>query len=133
MSDPERARDAGYDDVLDAIEQDEGYYLECENDHGWLPPRRVCETCGSRSFETRPLPANGTVLAMTTVHVAPPQYEGDTPYVVAIVDFEEIRIAGRVIGDTDGEIARGDAVSPVVAESESAGERLLGFEVRERA
>ena len=42
------ARDGAYDDFLDAIEAGEGYYLECENGHGWLPPRRVCPECGSR-------------------------------------------------------------------------------------
>src|SRR6056297_1929720 len=32
--------DEGYDDWLDAIEDGDGYYLECENGHGSLPPRR---------------------------------------------------------------------------------------------
>lgn len=122
------ARDGGYDDVLDAIEDGRGYFLVCENGHGWLPPRRICETCGSREFNKRDLPAEGEVLAKTTIHVAPPRYEGDTPYVVAVVDLGEIRVSGRVV-DSEAAVATGDTVTPRVVESESAGERLLGFEV----
>lgn len=132
MTEESRARDAGYDDVLDAIEAGDGYFLVCENGHGWLPPRRICETCGSREFDERALPAEGEVIAKTTIHVAPPRYEEDTPYVVAVVDLGEIRVSGRVVG-SETAVATGETVSPCVAESKSAGERLLGFEVLERA
>jgi uncharacterized OB-fold protein len=77
MSD--KARDGQYDDLLDAIADGEGYYVECANGHGWLPPRRVCPECGSRELAETPLPGSGEVATYTTVSVATPQFSADTP------------------------------------------------------
>jgi uncharacterized OB-fold protein len=48
--------------------------------------RNACARCGKGSFETRPLPGEGTVRSFTIVHRAAPGVP--TPYVSAIVDLE---------------------------------------------
>ena len=128
MTNPE-VRDAGYDDFLDALADGEGYYLECENGHGALPPRRVCPHCGSRELVERTLPETGTVDSYTVVHVATPSFADEAPYVVAVVDFGAVRLTGQVRADPD-DIENGLDVAPDVGESETTGERLLTFELR---
>lgn len=132
MSD-ETARDAGYDDFLDAIEEGDGYGLVCSNGHGWVPPRRVCPTCGSRKFSESDLPDTGEVIARTTIHVAAPQFEEDTPYVLAIVDLGPLSVTGQVRREGSGEVHRGLEVSPTLLESATDGSRFLGFEPVETA
>lgn len=94
--DTERVRNAGYDDWLDALDSDEGYYLECGNGHGLLPPRRVCPNCGSPDITEEPLPESGTVVAQTTVHVPAPSFQGGAPYTTAVVEFGPVQITGQV-------------------------------------
>jgi uncharacterized OB-fold protein len=47
--------------------------------------RNACAKCGQRTFESRPLPSEGTVRSFTIVHRAAPGVP--TPYVSAIVDL----------------------------------------------
>jgi uncharacterized OB-fold protein len=119
-------RDAGYDDWLDALESSDGYYLECANGHGSLPPRRVCPHCASRELTEEPLPETGTVESHTTIHVATPSFVDDAPYVTAVVDVGPVRLTGQVVDGDD--VENGTAVAPFVGQSETTGERLLCFE-----
>ena len=124
------ARDGAYDDLLDAIAEDEGYYLECANGHGWLPPRRVCPDCGSRDLEATPLPDAGEVVTYTTVAVATPQFSEDAPYVTAIADFDGVGLTGVVRGIDPDEVEIGLTVGVTVGERETTGDRLVVFEPR---
>jgi len=117
-------RDAGYDDLLDAIEADEPYYLACPADHGSLPPRRVCPDCGATDLEERPLPEDGTVVTHTVVRVAAPAFEGDVPYVTAIADFGPVRLTGLLRDIRPEEAETGVAVAPDTGEN-AAGDRVL--------
>ncbi|WP_459192540.1 Zn-ribbon domain-containing OB-fold protein [Halosimplex sp. J119] len=128
MSD--RARDGAYDDLLDAIEEGEGYYVECENGHGWLPPRRVCPECGSRELTETPFPDSGEVATYTTVAVATPQFSEDTPYTTAIVDYGPVRVTGLVRGVDPEEIEVGMPVGIDVGQRETTGDRAIVFRPR---
>ncbi|MFT4883241.1 MAG: putative OB-fold protein [Natronomonas sp.] len=119
-------RHDGYDDLLDAIEEGDGYYLACPNGHGTVPPRRVCPDCGSRELTEQPLPESGEILAATTISVSGPQFEADTPYVTAIADFGDVRLTGIVRG-TDTEPAPGDAVVIDIGETATENDRALVF------
>lgn len=129
MSDPEsgaeRVRDEGYDDLLDAIAEGEGFYLECSEGHGWLPPRRVCPECGATDLEEVGLPEVGVVETCTTVHVAGPAFVDDAPYVTAVADFGNVRLTGVVRGVDAEDVAVGMEVTAEVGETETAGERVL--------
>ncbi|WP_327051370.1 Zn-ribbon domain-containing OB-fold protein [Halomicrococcus gelatinilyticus] len=127
--------DEGYDDWLDAVEDGDGFYLECENGHGSLPPRRVCPDCGATDLAEAPLPDAGEVATFTEIAVAPPSFEDETPYVTAVVDFGPVRLTGQV-RDADGaelvgdDVAVGMTVAPAVGETQTTGERVLVFEPR---
>lgn len=125
MSD--RARDGAYDDLLDAIAAGEGYYLACANDHGLLPPRRVCPYCGSRDLAETPLPDSGEVATYTTVSVPTPGFSEDAPYVTAIADFGPLRITGIVRGIDPEDVAVGLTVGVDVGERATTGDRAIVF------
>ena len=121
----------GYDAWLAAIDAGAAYYLDCENGHGSLPPGRVCPRCGSTDLEETDLPETGTVETFTVVHVGPPSFEDDAPYVTAVADFGPVRLTGQVRGANASEdVTVGETVSASVGESETTGERVLLFESR---
>mgnify|MGYP000642799807 CR=1 FL=1 len=128
MSD--KARDGEYDDLLDAIEDGEGYYVECANGHGWLPPRRVCPECGDRELSETTFPDSGEVATYTTVSVATPQFSADTPYTTAIVDYGPVRVTGLLRGVDADDIEVGMPVGIDVGERETTGDRAIVFRPR---
>jgi len=126
----DKARDGAFDDWLDAIEAGSEYYVECENGHGWLPPRRVCPDCGSRDLSETPLPDAGEVATFTEVSVATPQFSADTPYVTAIVDYGPVRVTG-LLRDVDPDAVEvGTPVGIDVGERETTGDRAVVFRPR---
>jgi hypothetical protein len=120
-------RDDGYDDLLEAIEEVEGFYLACENGHGYLPPRRVCPDCGSADLEETPLAETGEVVTRTVVHVPPPRFADDAPYATLVAEFGPVRVTGIVL-DAETTPDVGDEVRPVVEVSATRGDRVLAFE-----
>ena len=126
----ERGRDGGYDDWLDALEDGDGYYLECSNGHGWLPPRRVCPDCGSRDLSEAPLLDSGEIATHTTVSVATPQFADDAPYVTAIADFGPVALTGIVRGVDPADVTTGDVVGVDVGQRRTTGDRAVVFRPR---
>lgn len=126
----EPVRDSGYDDLLDAIEEGEGYYLECPDGHGSLPPRRLCPECGDPELTEEPLPESGEIDTYTVTHVPTPDFGDDAPYALAVVNFGPVRLTGQLQGvDTDA-VETGQVVGVDVANSETTGQRLLVFRER---
>lgn len=126
----ESTPDGAYDAWLDAIEDGDGYYVECANGHGWLPPRRVCPDCGSRDLSEEPLPDSGEIVTHSTITVPTPQFESDAPYVTAIVDFGPVSVTGLVRGVDPEEVSMGDVVGVEVGERETTGDRAVVFRPR---
>lgn len=126
----ESARNAGYDDWLDAIESGGGYYVKCEKGHGSLPPRRACPQCGSQVLTEEPLPETGEIETVTVVRVGTPDFSEDTPYATAVVSFGGVRLTGQVRGIEFDEIESGTTVAAGVGRTATTGERVLVFEPR---
>ena len=129
MSDSAPAGDAGYDEWADAL-ADAGYYLTCPAGHGSLPPRRVCPECGDDSLSEESLPETGEVVTFSEVHVAPPDFAEQTPYVTAVVDFGPVRLTGIVCGIDADDVEIGAQVAVDVARNEATGNRLVVFRPR---
>jgi len=122
--DPEAAGDEGYDEWLAAVDEGEGYYLRCPQEHGSLPPRTRCPHCGSGELVEASLPETGTVETLTETQVPIPSFEDDAPYRVAIASFGEVRLTGQLRGDGT---QIGDDVRVDVGERETTGEPLVVF------
>jgi uncharacterized OB-fold protein len=130
MTDGADARDAGFDEWLDAVADGEGYYLACENDHGSLPPRHVCPHCGSPDLDESPLPEHGEIETVTVTHVATPNFTDDAPYALAIAAFGDVRITGQVRGVDPDEVTVGATVDLDVDETATTGDDLVVFRPR---
>ncbi|ELY59621.1 Zn-ribbon domain-containing OB-fold protein [Natronolimnohabitans innermongolicus] len=120
-------RDAGFDEWLDAAEEDDAYFLECPEGHGSLPPRRVCPDCGATDLEEVPLPDTGEIRTFTVTHVPTPAFEEDAPYATAVASFGSVRITGQIVGIDLERVETGLEVEIEVTVSETTGERVLSF------
>ena len=124
------ARDAGYDDLLDAIEREEGYYLESPSGRGWLPPRTIDPETGERSLEPTPLPEAGEIETVTVTQIPIPDFGDDAPYAVAIASFGPVRLTGQVRGIDPEDVEIDMAVGVGVDRTKTTGDRLLVFDPR---
>ncbi len=102
----------------------------CENcDVVHFPPRSLCPGCGSRA-EGHQLWGVGKIISYTVVRTAPEGFEGDAPYVVAIIELREgTYISGQVVSELD-EIEVGKDVKVVfrrIHEDGPAGLITYGF------
>ncbi len=118
-------RNGAYDDFLDAVEANRGYYYTCSNDHGLLPPRDVCPHCGDPELLRKPLPEIGTIVTHTTITVPTPRFADDTPYITAIAEFGPVRLTGILYDDDRVEI--GQRVTIELESTETGGERTIAF------
>ena len=123
-------RDAGYDDLLDAIEEGEGYYLESPSGRGWLPPREIDPETGETDLEEKPLPESGEIKTVTVTQVPIPDFSDDAPYAVAIASFGSVRLTGQVRGVEPEDVEIGMLVEVGVDRTETTGDRLLVFHPR---
>lgn len=126
MSDDDQPGNAGYDEFVAAAKAGEGYYFECPNGHGSLPPRRVCPHCGSTELIEVTLPDTGEIETYTETAVPTPSFSDDAPYVLAIAAFGPVRITAQFQGSADVEI--GDTVTLDVTERKTTDDPLLVFE-----
>jgi hypothetical protein len=124
-----KPRDEGYDDLLDAVEEGEGYYLACENGHGSLPPRRSCPHCGSTALSEEPIPEVGRIETYTTTEIAAPSFAAKTPYTTAVADFGPVRLTGIVRADPE-DVEIGTTVGLAVGRNTMTGNRMLTFHPR---
>jgi uncharacterized OB-fold protein len=125
-SDPETPANTGYDEWADALAEG-GYFIECADGHGSLPPRRVCPVCGSTDLSEESLPADGEIATFSQIHVAPSGFGEEPPYVTAVVDFGPVRLTGIVRELSADDVVIGTAVRPDVEENGATGNRLVVF------
>lgn len=78
-------------------------------------PRYLCTQCGSDQVEWIEASGGGTVHSFTIVHRAAfPEFQAQTPYVVALIDLAEgPRMMTNIIGDDALGIEIGEAVKVV--------------------
>jgi len=119
---------AWFDDLTDAIDADEGEYRVCTAcGAAVLPPRRCCPECGGDAFDTHPLPDRGTLRSFTEIHVTIPAFHGETPYTVALVEFDgRLTLTGQLRGASADQVSIGDDVA-VGTERRDEGVRLVTF------
>ena len=123
-------RDAGYDELIEALAEGEGYYLGCSNGHGSLPPRTVCPTCGDGDLERERMAPAGEVETWTLTTVATPQFEDDAPYVTAIASFGPVRLTGLLRGVDADDVEQGLTVTPTVEDRATTGDPVVVFRPR---
>lgn len=92
-------------------------------------PRYLCTECGSDAVEWAEVSGRGTVHSFTIVHRAAfPEFQAQTPYVVALIDLEEgPRMMTNIVGDDAHDVAIGDAVTVTFEARGSEGAKVPQF------
>src|SRR4030066_2511732 len=77
-----------------------------------LPPRPLCDNCFSQTFEWVEVSRKGKLLSYTVIHIAPPQFQANTPYAVGIMELENgLRIPGMIQGAPQDQLKVGMTVT----------------------
>jgi uncharacterized OB-fold protein len=75
------------------------------------PARRVCPACRAEAFEPVVLSPRGTVVTSTVIHAAPPEFQMEAPYAMAIIETPEgARLMVQVADCEPGEVEPGAQV-----------------------
>lgn len=92
-------------------------------------PRLLCTECGSENTEWDEVSGRGTVQSFTVVHRAAfPEFQAQTPYIIALIDLEEgPRMMTNIIGDDAHDVAIGDAVTVAFEERGRDGAKVPQF------
>ncbi len=121
------ARDNGYDDFMDAVENGEPFYLESPSGNGWLPPRACDPETGEEELVEEELAETGEILTHTTTYVSGPDFDDDAPYVVAIASFGPVNITGQMRDIDPESVEIGQEVEIGVERTQTLDERVLVF------
>ncbi|MGD8809489.1 MAG: Zn-ribbon domain-containing OB-fold protein [Gammaproteobacteria bacterium] len=92
-------------------------------------PRYLCTECGSDKTDWSEVSGRGTVQSFTIVHRAAfPEFQAQTPYVVALIDLEEgPRMMTNIVGDDALSVEIGDAVMVAFEARGSEGAKVPQF------
>jgi len=94
----------------------------------YLPPRPMCTKCYGDKMDWVDLPEKGTLIAFTTIHIAPTAmieagYGRDNPYVSGIVKLENgLSISAQILGLDAGNPEEIKIGTPVIVEYVERGE-----------
>jgi uncharacterized OB-fold protein len=62
----------------------------------YFPPRLDCSKCLASDVEWFEIKGNGRLVTYTIVNYGPTGFENDAPYILAIADFDGVRVFGRL-------------------------------------
>ena len=92
----------------------------------FFPPRQVCSQCGGQSFKPTRLADQGTLVTHTVIHVAPDQFNEETPYAIGIAEMDNgVRVTAQVVDCDPDEVQIGKRVEIVFRKVQEEGEHGL--------
>lgn len=91
-------------DFMDRLEQGKISGTKCK-DCGmvYFPPRADCYNCMGKDMEWFDVTGNGKLLTYSKLEYAPVGFENDLPYSIALLDFGEYKVFGRLASDIPDE------------------------------
>lgn len=119
-------RDGAFDNLLDAIDGADPFYLACPEGHASLPPQRICPECHRQELARESLPMEGTIATYSVVAVPAPRFDDRCPYVTAIAEFGPVNLTGQVRHVDPSDVAVGQPVTLGVDAVD--GERFVAFD-----
>ena len=105
-------------DFIDKLEEGKVSGTQCkECGEKYFPPRADCCKCFSSDMQWFDVDGTGKLITYSKLEYAPTGFENDLPYCIAVVDFGEYKVFGRISSDiADDEIKAGMALKAVVNE-----------------
>ncbi len=86
-------------DFIDHLEQGKVSGTRCQScQQAFFPPRADCCTCRSSEMAWFDVQGAGTLLTYSTLAFGPKGFEGDLPYTIALVDYGDYKVFGRIAG-----------------------------------
>lgn len=84
-------------DFVDYLEQGEIRGTRCKGcGRAFFPPRADCHVCLRSEMEWFPVTGTGKLLTYSRLQYAPTGFTEDLPYCIAVVDFGEVKMFGRI-------------------------------------
>ena len=104
-------------DFITYLEQGKVMATRCKKcDSSYFPPKMDCPRCSSSDVDWFEITGSGKLATYTVVHYGPTGFEDDTPYILAIADFDGLRVFGRLNRDiNEADIKLGMALKVVPA------------------
>jgi uncharacterized OB-fold protein len=65
----------------------------------YFPPRSDCFRCLDKNMEWFEVSGTGSLLSFTELEFAPAGFEGDLPYTIALLDYGDYKVFGRISKD----------------------------------
>lgn len=94
-------------DFIDYLEQGKVMGTKCNN-CGLLffPPRADCHQCLSADMEWFEVSGTGKLVTYSKLEYAPVGFGDDLPYAIALLDYGDYKVFGRIAGDVPEEEIR---------------------------
>lgn len=105
-------------DFIDKLEQGKVSGTRCKScGLKFFPPRADCYQCLSSEMEWFDISGNGKLMTYSKLEYAPVGFDGDLPYAIALLDYGDFKVFGRIAKDIpDEEIEVGMEMKAVVNE-----------------
>lgn len=89
-------------DFIDYLEDGKVMYTHCkECGADFFPPRADCAGCLSSDMEWREVSGTGKLVSYSQLKYAPVGFDEDLPYSIAMLDYGDYQIFGRLSNDLD--------------------------------
>ena len=87
-------------DFVDYLEQNKVMGTKCKGcGLTFFPPRADCYKCLSGNMEWFEITGNGKLLSFSKLEYGPVGFEKDLPYTIAILDYGDYKVFGRLAPD----------------------------------
>ncbi len=103
-------------DFIDYLEKGEVRGTRCKDcGLAFFPPRADCWQCLSSDMEWFPVSGEGKLVSYSKLEFAPIGFQEDLPYSIALLDYGDFRIFGRIAdGLSDDDLEIGMAMKTAV-------------------
>ena len=94
-------------DFIDHLEQGKVMGTKCKGcGEAYFPPRADCFRCLTSTMEWFEIEGLGKLVTCSQLKYAPVGFEDDLPYFIAVLDYGEYKVFGRIASDVPEEEIR---------------------------
>lgn len=103
-------------DFIDYLEDGKVMYNQCKSCQSkFFPPRADCAGCLSSDMVWNEVSGKGKLVSFSQLKYAPVGFDGDLPYSIAMLDYGEYQVFGRLDSGLDvGEVKIGMEMTTAV-------------------
>jgi len=88
------------DKFVDLLDEGKVAGTKCKScGNKYFPPRADCSNCLARDMEWFEISGPGKLISFSTLIYAPTGFEADLPYTIALADFDDVKVFGRMSKD----------------------------------